>query len=236
MECLTQSALERRLMSAQHDAHSLSVCADTPLRHLSSTTICSIAYFCTFLAPAPLCLICFCTDSCCYQVKDYEVVIYQNQRRTPYPPFDWSNNAYTRANYTNLDFSSSYNVSNIFQTYPPLGYEWVNDWYIEKINTDSDGWSYGIAFRNILANYKRNRLAHFLAALFLCKRSGAEVSNSRQVRAQFPSSHLPAIWESFFPRAHPALRCWRSFPLLSTSHAVCSQVLHKAHQLICSSS
>ena len=90
---------------------------------------------------------------------EMDIEIYENQRRQPYPPFDWSSNAYTRPQYSDLDFGTTYKFEALEKAKAPLGFQWANSWRVDKsyTETDDNGWSYGFTFGKLLSNYKAGK-------------------------------------------------------------------------------
>ncbi len=93
------------------------------------------------------------------QVQEGIIEIFESQRRNPYPPFEWSATALTRATFSNADFSLDYKFEFKHHSNLPDGLEWIDsDWKIDKthIKTDENGWIYGFTFGKIVANYSQN--------------------------------------------------------------------------------
>jgi hypothetical protein len=92
-------------------------------------------------------------------MQEHVVEVFENQRRTPYPPFDWSSSAYTRANFSDLNFTKNYKFDTVLSAKPPEGWNWIGKWEIDKVytQTDMDGWSYGVTFSKLLSNFKRGK-------------------------------------------------------------------------------
>eukprot|EP01031_Cornospumella_fuschlensis_P050726 gene50726-62040_t len=57
-------------------------------------------------------------------MREHVLEVFENQRRSPIPPFDWSSSALTRANFSDLEFKRSYKLDSIFSAQPPEGWEW----------------------------------------------------------------------------------------------------------------
>lgn len=94
------------------------------------------------------------------ETLEFEIEVFENQRRTPYPPFDWSSSAITRPRFSNLDYSVSYAIDKISDANPPDGFVWDGDWMIDMEplgpNTaGKDGWMYSFTFGKLLDNYKK---------------------------------------------------------------------------------
>lgn len=92
--------------------------------------------------------------------REISITVFENQRRQPYYPFDWSTTAYTRPQYSDLTFSTSYKLETIERAVPPPGYCWKEDeWAIDKeyVPTDTHGWVYGFRFGSILSNIKAGK-------------------------------------------------------------------------------
>jgi hypothetical protein len=53
------------------------------------------------------------------QNKEFLIDLFENERRSPLPPFDWSNSAYTRAHWSDLTFKKSYQITDLDETAPP---------------------------------------------------------------------------------------------------------------------
>jgi hypothetical protein len=91
---------------------------------------------------------------------EIEIEVFENQRRTPYPPFDWSSSAITRPHFSNLDYSIGFGFEKIEDAQPPEGFVWSSDWSIdmEPLGPKSagrDGWMYSFTFGKLLENYKK---------------------------------------------------------------------------------
>jgi hypothetical protein len=91
-------------------------------------------------------------------MKEFWIEIWENERRTPYPPFDWSTSTYTRAHYSDLSYKKAYKIGSLNHCPPPDQSEWLDDWQVDKqwIRTNDEGWIYGFTFGAILSNYKKN--------------------------------------------------------------------------------
>lgn len=91
--------------------------------------------------------------------QEVVVEVFENQRRQPYYPFDWSNKAYTRPLFSDITYAVSYKFDTIEAANPPPGYKWSSNWCFDKAYTatDENGWSYGITFGKILSNYKQGK-------------------------------------------------------------------------------
>ena len=87
------------------------------------------------------------------------IEVYENQRRQPYYPFDWSSKAYTRPLYSDESFNIGYKFDDIKHAAPPQGCSWASEWCLDKkyVETDDNGWNYGLAFRTILSNQKKGK-------------------------------------------------------------------------------
>jgi hypothetical protein len=87
------------------------------------------------------------------------IEVYENQRRQPYYPFDWSNRAYTRPLYSDVTLNVGYTFEKLDVAVPPPGCIWASEWCYDKkyTETDEDGWVYGLAFRQIVANSKNGK-------------------------------------------------------------------------------
>jgi hypothetical protein len=88
--------------------------------------------------------------------RELSLSLFENQRRNVYPPFDWSTDALTRANFSDRDFSVAFNSPDKDNISPPDEFEWVDEhWKIDKhhIKTDENGWFYGFTFGKIQSNY-----------------------------------------------------------------------------------
>jgi hypothetical protein len=90
------------------------------------------------------------------------VEVYENQRRQPYYPFDWSNRAYTRPLYSDESLNVGYKFEKLDDAAPPPGCVWASEWCIDKkyTETDENGWIYGLAFRRILSDRKHGKPSH----------------------------------------------------------------------------
>jgi hypothetical protein len=88
-----------------------------------------------------------------------DVEVYENQRRQPYYPCDWSNKAYTRPLFSDLTYEVGYTFETLAAAVPPPNFTWSSEWCLDKsyTQTDENGWSYGLTFGRILANYKQNK-------------------------------------------------------------------------------
>jgi hypothetical protein len=53
------------------------------------------------------------------QNKEFLIDLFENERRSPLPPFDWSNSAYTRAHWSDLTFKKSYHITELDETAAP---------------------------------------------------------------------------------------------------------------------
>ncbi|KAJ1430645.1 hypothetical protein B484DRAFT_479142 [Ochromonadaceae sp. CCMP2298] len=88
-------------------------------------------------------------------VDETEVVVecYENQRRQPYYPFDWSNKAYTRPLFSDFTYAVAFTFDTLYAAFPPEHCRWKSEWEVDKAHTatDIDGWSYGFTFGKILA-------------------------------------------------------------------------------------
>lgn len=98
------------------------------------------------------------------EALELEIEVFENQRRTPYPPFDWSSSAITRPRFSNLDYSVGYDVDRIENAQPPEGFEWSSDWLVDMEplgprSAGRDGWMYSFTFGKLLDNY-RKRWSH----------------------------------------------------------------------------
>lgn len=91
--------------------------------------------------------------------REFMMEVFENERRTPYPPFDWSNSAYTRAHFSDLGFNKSYKFESLADAAPPDGCEWVNEWTVDTAHakTDAEGWFYGFTFGKIIGNYAKGK-------------------------------------------------------------------------------
>ena len=93
---------------------------------------------------------------------DREIVVefFENSRRTPYPPFNWADNAFTRSRFSNMDFGVGYSFEEKEKAKPPRGYEWIDGeaWRLDKshLKTDDDGWIYGLMFGKLLSDQKQH--------------------------------------------------------------------------------
>lgn len=90
---------------------------------------------------------------------EIDVEVYENQRRQPYYPFDWSSKAYTRPIFSDLTYAVGYKFETLNAASPPENFEWSSEWCLDKsyIETDSQGWVYGFTFGSILSSYKQGK-------------------------------------------------------------------------------
>lgn len=91
-----------------------------------------------------------------------EIEVFENQRRSPYPPFDWSSSAITRPRFSNLDYSIGYAFDKIEDARPPEGFTWSGDWAIDMeplgpMTAGREGWMYSFTFGKLLDNYKKRK-------------------------------------------------------------------------------
>ncbi len=86
-----------------------------------------------------------------------EVEVFENQRRGP-PILDWSKNAISRPNLSDLTYNRAYDGP-LTTAAPPTGFEWKGDWCVDKdyIATDKNGWCYGVTFSSILSQYYQKK-------------------------------------------------------------------------------
>jgi hypothetical protein len=88
------------------------------------------------------------------------VEIYENERRTLYPPFDWCKTTLTRPRLSNFDYTLKFSLKDKDESKLPSNCEWTGEWITEtnfSPGTDIDGWVYGISFGRLLAQ-QRQRL------------------------------------------------------------------------------
>jgi hypothetical protein len=82
------------------------------------------------------------------------VEVFQNQRRGI--TMGWgSPSSFERSEFSNETGDESY--GSMDRISPPFGYEWFDkDWILDReyVTTDSDGWSYGMTFANIMASFR----------------------------------------------------------------------------------
>lgn len=100
--------------------------------------------------------------SSAFRPKEFVIEVFENQRRQPYPPFDWSSSAITRPKFSDVDYAVGYSFDSIEDARPPEGFEWAGNWEVDKApcganSTDANGWMYGFTFGKILENYKIKR-------------------------------------------------------------------------------
>lgn len=83
------------------------------------------------------------------------IEVFENQRRQPFPPFNWSPPSITTAKFSDLNFNVSYIFADLDDASSPQGGEWIGDWMIDTsyTQTDEDGWSYGFTFAKVVDNY-----------------------------------------------------------------------------------
>ena len=90
-------------------------------------------------------------------INTIEIEVFENQRRGP-PILDWSKNAISRPNFSDLTYNRPF-TGPLSSAAPPSGFDWKGDWFIDKdyIPTDSNGWCYGITFSTILSQYYQKK-------------------------------------------------------------------------------
>jgi hypothetical protein len=100
------------------------------------------------------------------------VEVYENQRRQPYYPFDWSTRAYTRPLYSDESLTVGYKFESRDNALPPPGCSWASEWCIDKKYTDTDdnGWIYGLAFRRIVSDRKHGKPSYTKAQNMMARR------------------------------------------------------------------
>ena len=103
-----------------------------------------------------------------------EVHIFENQRRSAFPPYQYGPG--NSLPFERLDFSDESGQVNapykcLAHAIPPDGFEWDGEWEIDftHIETEVDGWSYGIDYTAIMREYvnKTNRFSRILSC---CRR------------------------------------------------------------------
>ncbi|RYH17794.1 hypothetical protein EON65_28135, partial [archaeon] len=92
-------------------------------------------------------------------MREHVLEVFENQRRSPIPPFDWSSSALTRANFSDLEFKRTFKLDSIFSAQPPEGWEWSGSWMQDKtyLKTDIDGWTYGMKFSFMVESMKMGK-------------------------------------------------------------------------------
>lgn len=100
------------------------------------------------------------------------IELYENQRRQPYYPFEWSKRAYTRPPYSDELMHVAYKFEDTDKAVPPSGCSWASPWCLDTkyTETDENGWIYGIAFRRILADRKAGRPSYTKAQNMMARR------------------------------------------------------------------
>ena len=91
-----------------------------------------------------------------------EIHVYENERKLPHPPFEWSSNALTaadRPHYSDETGQQESYFTPIDMDLPaPEGYEWATmDWVLDDqyTRTDDDGWVYGTDFSTLMSNTRK---------------------------------------------------------------------------------
>ena len=100
--------------------------------------------------------------------------VFYNQRRGI--NLSWSDKnllSLERPKYSNENATKMYYVENIDELPPPVGYKWAegSEWVVDKdyLETDANGWVYGIDFSSIERNY-RSHTSNTSKGLFSCRR------------------------------------------------------------------
>jgi hypothetical protein len=94
-----------------------------------------------------------------------EVYIFENQRRSAFPPYDYGANSLPGERHVFSDESGKIaaEYSNLKASAPPIGYIWEDgsQWEVDKeyTQTDDEGWSYGIDFLGVMRNYRGKKSA-----------------------------------------------------------------------------
>jgi hypothetical protein len=136
--------------------------------------------------------------------RDVEAVIeiFYNQRRDPFPPFDWGTTALTHALFSNQDYTLDYKFSDLKDCQLPEGLEWVDsEWKIDKkhIKTDENGWIYGFSFAKIIANYEKQVSYAYSSATSHARRQKlirkVRVSPSSGLSSEIAASSLQRLFD-----------------------------------------
>lgn len=103
-----------------------------------------------------------------------EVHIFENQRRSAFPPYEYGPGNYLpfeRRDFSDESGKVNAPYKNLANAIPPDGYDWDGDWEIDytHIQTEVGGWSYGTDYTAIMREYvnKTNRFSRILSC---CRR------------------------------------------------------------------
>ena len=151
-----------------------------------------------------------------FSVKTSVCTVYRNERRGI--DMSWSSGnlfSVERSKFSNEDCTDMFDVDDVNDIPPPLGYVWADDseWEVDKeyLPTDSNGWVYGIDFPSIERNF-RSKTSNTRKALFSCRRQRLK---RRMIECEGPSclavsdGQHDQIKDKFFADSLPS-RCRRS--------------------------
>ena len=86
-------------------------------------------------------------------------MIYENERRSFVPPFDWGTNsllAAERKRFSDEEGVHQASFNSLDAAQSPSGFEWETDWKVDRsyTQTDKQGWCYAVDFNAIMSNFR----------------------------------------------------------------------------------